>query len=132
MTDVQIPAGFAKLDVTDDFVGLVGPLYYKAEGEKIRIGLPLEPRHGNPMGWAHGGLLVTVADMVMGVDEARQQRLFAITYNGRGRIGPAQIRKGPDRDDDSASLQHGAIVDLLHPMAVKRPGDDMLAAHDRS
>ena len=29
-------------------------------------GLPLEPRHGNPMGWAHGGLLVTVADMVMG------------------------------------------------------------------
>ena len=61
-----IPEGFRELRVTDDFVGLIGPLWYKAEGEKLRVGLPLEPRHGNPMGWAHGGLLVTVADMVMG------------------------------------------------------------------
>jgi acyl-coenzyme A thioesterase 13 len=67
MTDTLIPEGFRKLGVPDDFVGLIGPLWYKVEGEKLRVGLPLEPRHGNPMGWAHGGLLVTVADMVMGV-----------------------------------------------------------------
>lgn len=71
MTDAPIPDGFRPLDVTDDFVGLIGPLWFKVEkdagGEKMRIGLPLEKRHGNPMGWAHGGLLVTVADMVMGV-----------------------------------------------------------------
>ena len=66
MTDKLIPEGFRKLDVTDEFVGLIGPLWFKAEGERLRVGLPLEPRHGNPMGWAHGGLLVTVADMVMG------------------------------------------------------------------
>jgi acyl-coenzyme A thioesterase 13 len=67
MTRSLVPEGFRPLDVRDDFVGLVGPLYYKIEGDKIRLGLPLEPRHGNPMGWAHGGLLVTLADMVMGV-----------------------------------------------------------------
>ena len=66
MTDKLIPEGFRTLDVTDDFVGLIGPLWFKAEGERLRVGLPLEPRHGNPMGWAHGGLLATVADMVMG------------------------------------------------------------------
>jgi acyl-coenzyme A thioesterase PaaI-like protein len=66
MTDKLIPEGFRELDVTDDFVRLIGPLWYKAEDERLRVGLPLEPRHGNPMGWAHGGLLVTVADMVMG------------------------------------------------------------------
>jgi acyl-coenzyme A thioesterase PaaI-like protein len=66
MTDKLIPEGFRKLDVADDFVGLIGPLWFKAEGERLRVGLPLEQRHGNPMGWAHGGLLVTVADMVMG------------------------------------------------------------------
>ena len=66
MTGTLIPEGFRRLDVADDFVGLIGPLWFKAEGERLRIGLPLEPRHGNPMGWAHGGLLVTVADMVMG------------------------------------------------------------------
>ena len=63
----QIPEGFKELHLPDDFVALIGPLWLKAEGEKLRIGLPLEPRHGNPMGWAHGGLLVTVADMVMGL-----------------------------------------------------------------
>ena len=67
MTDPLVPEGFRQLDVRDDFVGLIGPLWYKVEGDRIRVGLPLEPRHGNPMGWAHGGLLVTVADMVMGV-----------------------------------------------------------------
>ncbi len=61
-----IPEGFRELRVSDDFVGLIGPLWFKAEGERLRVGLPLEQRHGNPMGWAHGGLLVTVADMVMG------------------------------------------------------------------
>src|SRR5260370_42641222 len=66
MTDKLIPEGFRKLDVADDFVGLIGPLWFKAEGERLRVGLPLEARHGNPMGWAHGGLLVTAADMVMG------------------------------------------------------------------
>lgn len=66
MTAPLVPEGFRKLGVTDDFVGLIGPLWCKAEGERLRVGLPLESRHGNPMGWAHGGLLVTVADMVMG------------------------------------------------------------------
>ena len=33
MTDTLIPEGFRKLDVTDDFVGLIGPLWFKVEGE---------------------------------------------------------------------------------------------------
>ncbi len=65
MTEL-IPEGFRRLEVTDDFLGLIGPLWCKPEGDVLRVGLPLEKRHGNPMGWAHGGLLVTVADMVMG------------------------------------------------------------------
>jgi len=66
MTDTLVPEGFRPLGVTDQFVGLIGPLWCRSEGERLRVGLPLEARHGNPMGWAHGGLLVTVADMVMG------------------------------------------------------------------
>src|ERR1041384_32957 len=58
MTDTLIPEGFRKLGVPDDFVGLIGPLWYKVEGETLRVGLPLEQRHGHPTGWAHGGLLV--------------------------------------------------------------------------
>lgn len=75
MTDL-VPEGFRKLDVTDDFVSLAGPLWYKAEEDGLRIGLPLERRHGNPMGVAHGGLLVTVADMVMGVGSGFSTGMF--------------------------------------------------------
>ena len=71
-------------------------------------------------------------DMVMGVDEARQQRLFAVAYDRRAGIGGAQIRKRAYRDDDSVPLQHSAVIDLLPPMAIKRARDDMLAAHDRN
>ncbi|QQS14076.1 MAG: PaaI family thioesterase [Rhodospirillales bacterium] len=65
--DATIPEGFTAFDIPDDFIGLVGPLYVRIEADGMRIGLPLERRHGNPMGVAHGGLLVTVADMVMGI-----------------------------------------------------------------
>ena len=41
MTDKLIPEGFRKLDISDDFVGLIGPLWFKAEGERLRVGLPL-------------------------------------------------------------------------------------------
>ena len=67
MTDTRVPEGFRRLEVFDQFVDLIGPLWFRSEGEMLRVGLPLEARHGNPLGWAHGGLLVTVADMVMGV-----------------------------------------------------------------
>ena len=66
MIDKLTGDGFRKLEVTDAFLGLIGPLWFKAEGDSLRVGIPLEQHHGNAMGWAHGGLLVTMADMVMG------------------------------------------------------------------
>lgn len=71
-----VPAGFRKLAVPDQFVALAGPLWVKAEVDGLRVGLPLEDRHGNPMGWAHGGLLVTVADMVMGLGSGFATGIF--------------------------------------------------------
>ena len=38
MTDKLIPEGFRELNVTDDFVGLIGPLWFKVEGERLRVG----------------------------------------------------------------------------------------------
>ena len=62
-----IPEGFQAFNPGDDFVGLIGPLYIKPEDDGLRVGLFIERRHSNPMGIAHGGLLMTLADMVMGV-----------------------------------------------------------------
>lgn len=62
-----IPQGFQPFSPGDDFIGLIGPLFLKLEQDGPRLGLLIEKRHSNPMGIAHGGVLMTLADMVMGV-----------------------------------------------------------------
>jgi len=62
-----VPEGYQAFNPGDDFISLIGPLYLKLEDDGVRIGLPIERRHSNPMGIAHGGALMTLADMVMGV-----------------------------------------------------------------
>jgi len=63
----DIPEGFVPISLQDNFDATVGPFLCKPERDGLRLGMLLEPRHGNPMGIAHGGCLVTLADMVMGV-----------------------------------------------------------------
>src|SRR6476661_616632 len=53
------------------------------------------------------------ADMVMAVDEARQQDLLASADHRRGRILPLQVVIGADGDDYAVLLQHGAVLDLV-------------------
>lgn len=63
MTD--IPAGFAALPFRTGFVGVNGPLYYRRDESSgaLHLGFRVEERHCNPMRIAHGGMLVTFADM---------------------------------------------------------------------
>ena len=60
----EIPDGFAALPFRTGFIAANGPLYFKREGDgPLRLGFRVEERHCNPMGMAHGGMLVTFADM---------------------------------------------------------------------
>jgi uncharacterized protein (TIGR00369 family) len=62
-----IPAGFQPFAYSSAFLDAVGPLYQGAavDGSLI-LGLRIEARHCNRRGFAHGGLLVTLADLVLG------------------------------------------------------------------
>lgn len=62
-----IPAGFAPAPFGTGFVDMVGPLYLKQEGRAAMLGLLVEERHTNPAGICHGGMLMTIADMQIGV-----------------------------------------------------------------
>lgn len=62
-----VPEGFVAFNPRDDFVGHNGPLWLKAESDGLRVGLLVEKRHCNPMGVVHGGMMMTLADMVMGM-----------------------------------------------------------------
>lgn len=59
----DIPEGFVELPFSYGFIGANGPLYAKRDQGLVRLGFRVEERHCNPMGIAHGGMLVTFADM---------------------------------------------------------------------
>ena len=57
---------FVSFGQLDTFIGLVGPIYYRVLGDRTETKLLLERRHVNPMGSAHGGLLMTMMDITLG------------------------------------------------------------------
>lgn len=59
----DIPEGFAPFRLAMGFLEQNGPLYGKWDGQHLRLGFRIEPRHCNPGMVAHGGMLATFADM---------------------------------------------------------------------
>jgi uncharacterized protein (TIGR00369 family) len=60
-----IAAGFKVVDIPGAFITELGPIYGKWTGERLLLGFPIEERHGNTMGVCHGGVLATLADMML-------------------------------------------------------------------
>jgi uncharacterized protein (TIGR00369 family) len=59
------PAGFTPV-AGMGFSELAGPFFQKIEAGRLYRGLRVEPRHTNRLGIAHGGLLLTFADILLG------------------------------------------------------------------
>jgi uncharacterized protein (TIGR00369 family) len=66
-TDTDIPEGFAHHFRPSPITAPWEPIYYKQTGEAIILGLRVAERHTNSRGFAHGGLLTTLADNAMGL-----------------------------------------------------------------
>ena len=64
-TPAAIPTGFRPLTMMGGFMEVNGPLYMRHEGEVVQFGFRVEPRHVNPMGNCHGGMLATFCDMLL-------------------------------------------------------------------
>jgi uncharacterized protein (TIGR00369 family) len=61
------PPGFVELPLLSatEFTAICGPLWIRAEGNKMIGGFRVEPRHCNPAGNCHGGMLATFSDVHM-------------------------------------------------------------------
>lgn len=69
----DVPDGFEVLDFPSPFLQFVGPIYVSySEGRPV-LGLRVEQRHTNARGTAHGGLLLTLADVALGYTTATSQ-----------------------------------------------------------
>ncbi len=63
----DVPEGFKPRNMGDGFMVVNGPLYYRKSDGGIDLGFRVEPRHTNPLGICHGGMLATFADMVCAI-----------------------------------------------------------------
>lgn len=66
-SDFQIPEGFVAFPIGDGYADLIGPLYVKIADGDCSIGFRVEARHCNPAGICHGGMLMSVMDMALGM-----------------------------------------------------------------
>jgi acyl-coenzyme A thioesterase 13 len=62
---VSTPAGYVPYHRSSRYLELIGPVY-EAAHDPSRVGLRIDERHTNARGFLHAGLLVAVADTIMG------------------------------------------------------------------
>lgn len=64
--EFEIPSGYVALDWRRGFVNQIGPLYRRALDGAYSMGFRVEEHHTNGMRNAHGGMLMSFADMAWG------------------------------------------------------------------
>jgi acyl-coenzyme A thioesterase 13 len=62
---MTVPDSFTRYARSSQYLDLIGPLYER-RGEPSTVGLAIGERHTNSRGLLHAGVLVTIADTVMG------------------------------------------------------------------
>ena len=62
----DVPAGFMPYRGGGNYIAHVGPFYEKPEGDNYVRGFRMLEKHANPLLVAHGGLMCTFADSVLG------------------------------------------------------------------
>jgi uncharacterized protein (TIGR00369 family) len=67
MPDTSIPDGFTRHDRSSPLTEPWEPIYSRATGRAMLIGLRLARPHTNSRGLAHGGLITSLADNAMGL-----------------------------------------------------------------
>ncbi len=60
-----VPDGFRRAPMGGPFVRHNGPLYARLVDGRLELGFRVEERHTNPLKICHGGMLATLADMLL-------------------------------------------------------------------
>ncbi len=60
------PEGFAEISPLSPFISFVGPIFVRCGDDLFEATFRVEPRHRNVFGHAHGGMMMTFADIMLG------------------------------------------------------------------
>ena len=94
-TDQEVPAGFVATGNVGGFHNLAGPFYISTGEAPWRMGFRAGAQHANPHGIVDGGMLMTLADHLVGMTIFRSvengTRAVTVSLNsdflGPGRLG---------------------------------------------
>ena len=90
-----VPEGFIVMRMpANPFIDGIGPLYGRLEDDRFVMGIRVEQRHCNPGGTCHGGMVMTLSDMLllMGSNiEGRVNRYFTTVNVTCDFIAPAPM-----------------------------------------
>ena len=64
-TPHPIPPGFQPIEAGGPYMQNNGPLYLLHQGDVVKFGFRVEPRHINPMNNLHGGMMASFCDMLL-------------------------------------------------------------------
>ena len=69
----------------DGLIGLLGPYYWRQDGDRLVYGFQSDARHGNPNGVIHGGALTAFADTLTGhlIEHACGRKCATIALDSR-------------------------------------------------
>lgn len=89
----RLAEGWKPFPVQGGFEALIGPLYARRVEEGIRFAFLAQPQHANPRGIVHGGMLMSLADHMLGamVWHAVGKRFCATVSLNCDFLGPARI-----------------------------------------
>lgn len=77
--EFEVPEGFVALDWRRGFGRQIGPLYRKQADRVSVMGFRVEEHHTNGMANAHGGMLMTFADMAWGHNVSVETSSYWVT-----------------------------------------------------
>ncbi len=78
-TPLQAPEGYQSLDWSRGFGRQIGPLYHRTTLAGRTLGFRVEAHHANGMQNAHGGMLMTLADVAWGNVVSFERSTFWVT-----------------------------------------------------
>lgn len=78
-TEPGLPAGYAPVDWRRGFGHLVGPLYRRIQDGATSMAFRVNEQHTNGMANAHGGMLMTFADMAWGQIVSIERSAYWVT-----------------------------------------------------
>lgn len=62
-----LPLGFEPFTEVG-FMGHIAPLYIRRAGAEVELGAIVRPHQANPLGSAHGGFLMSIMDVTLGIN----------------------------------------------------------------